>query len=292
VAAVEKLRGGVRTLEPVDETAVEWVDHLMPEAEFVDPESPIDPLELIDELAPPERASVARRPLLRVALLMLLLVGVGATWRYGPLAGLVDPDAFAGFARPFRESPLGGLIALGAFVVGSLLIVPVIALIAATALAFGPWLGFLYAFAGVLLSAAITYWIGRVLWAGTIRRLAGPRLSLISKRLGERGFLATLVLRVVPVAPFTVVNLVAGSSQVSFRDYLIGTVIGMTPGIFALTLFTDRVFAALRRPDPGNVLILAASAGALALAAGWIQKKLTANAASRAAGPDAADCSR
>jgi len=283
-AAVESLRSGERTLEPIDEVVEDWVDRLVPEAAVVDPDWPIDPRELMDEIAPLEHAPVARRPLLRIALFMLALVVVGAAWRYGPLAGFLDPEVVAAWAEPFRESPLGALIILAAFLIGGLLVLPVTVLIAATAIAFGPWRGFFYALAGVLSSAALTFWIGRMLWGETIRKLAGPRLNLIERRLAERGFLATLVIRVVPVAPFTVVNLVAGSSQVSFRDYLVGTIVGMTPGIFALTLFTDRVFAALRRPDLANLLILAVSAALLALGAGWVQKKLsTAAAADRPA---------
>ena len=41
--------------------------------------------------------------------------------------------------------------------------------------------------------------------------------------------------RLVPVAPFTIVNLLAGAGHVRFRDFMIGTAVGMTPGII-LTL--------------------------------------------------------
>jgi phosphatidylserine/phosphatidylglycerophosphate/cardiolipin synthase-like enzyme/uncharacterized membrane protein YdjX (TVP38/TMEM64 family) len=279
VAGVESLRGGERTLAPLEETSEDWVDRLIPEADVVDPESPIDPRELMDELAPLERAPVARRPLLRVGLFMLGLLALAALWRYGPLRDVADPETFARWVGPFQHSPLGALVTLATFLIGGFLVLPVTVLIAATAIAFGPMLGFTYALSGVLLSAVATYGVGRMLWGDTIRRLAGPRLDLIARKLAERGFLATLVLRIVPVAPFTVVNLVAGSSRVRFRDYLIGTVVGMTPGILALTVFTDRVFAVLRRPDPTNLVILAVAAATLVVAAGWVQRKLSAAAA-------------
>jgi uncharacterized membrane protein YdjX (TVP38/TMEM64 family) len=227
---------------------------------------------------------VARRPLLRIALFMLALVVVGAAWRYGPLAGFLDPEVVAAWAEPFRESPLGALIILAAFLIGGLLVLPVTVLIAATAIAFGPWRGFFYALAGVLSSAALTFWIGRMLWGGTIRKLAGPRLNLI-ERPARRARLSRHARH-----PGGTGRALHGRQ--SGRRIFAGELPRlpgrddrrMTPGIFALTLFTDRVFAALRRPDLANLLILAVSAALLALGAGWVQKKLsTAAAADRPA---------
>jgi phospholipase D1/2 len=79
-----------------------------------------------------------------------------------------------------------------------------------------------------------------------------------------------IVVRNIPVAPFTVVNLVAGASKIHFRDYLLGTVIGMAPGIAALTIFMDRLEQAVRNPAVENFLVLVGvavviSAGALLL---------------------------
>ena len=39
------------------------------------------------------------------------------------------------------------------------------------------------------------------------------------------------MIRMVPIAPFSVVNLVAGASELSLRDFMLGTVLGMAPGI-------------------------------------------------------------
>ena len=60
-----------------------------------------------------------------------------------------------------------------------------------------------------------------------------------------------------PIAPFTVVNVVAGASAIRFRDYLVGTALGMGPGIAAVTLLGDRLRGVLEQPTPGNVALLA-----------------------------------
>ena len=63
----------------------------------------------------------------------------------------------------FASSEFAPLLAIAAFVLGGLVVFPVLVLIAATAAALGPWLGFVSAAAGVLLSSLVLFGIGRVL---------------------------------------------------------------------------------------------------------------------------------
>ncbi|MGN5480121.1 TVP38/TMEM64 family protein [Cupriavidus basilensis] len=63
-----------------------------------------------------------------------------------------------------------------------------------------------------------------------MQRFGGRRLNRLSQRVGQHGVLAMVALRLVPVAPFTLVNLVVGASRIRLRDCLLGTAIGMSPG--------------------------------------------------------------
>ncbi|HEX7043765.1 MAG TPA: VTT domain-containing protein, partial [Burkholderiales bacterium] len=143
-------------------------------------------------------------------------------------------------------------------VLGGLLVMPVTLLVAATALAFGPVFGLVYSVLGAMASAAVVYGLGRWLGRDVVRRFAGARLNAVSRRLAQRGILTIMFVRVVPVAPFSVVNLVAGASHIGFRDFLLGTLFGMTPGIALIALFVDQVGQTLRQPGPGAVALLAA----------------------------------
>ena len=136
-----------------------------------------------------------------------------------------------------------------AFLLSSLLFVPVNIVIAGTGAAFGPLLGPAYALAGSLLAAAVTFAIGRALGRDWVRRLATRRVMAFNRRLNRHGLLAMTVLRLFPVAPFTVVNLIAGASDIRARDYMLGSLIGMSPGIILMTLFGDRLGAWLRQPE-------------------------------------------
>jgi uncharacterized membrane protein YdjX (TVP38/TMEM64 family) len=65
-----------------------------------------------------------------------------------------------------------------------------------------------------------------------------------------RGTSTVAVMRLLPVAPFTIVNLAAGAMAVPFRHYIVGTTLGMTPGILAMTLLATQIGAAIADPRP------------------------------------------
>jgi phospholipase D1/2 len=140
-------------------------------------------------------------------------------------------------------------------------------LITTAGMLLGPVLGFIYALAGSLASAALLFLIGRQLGKDGVRRLAGRRLYAIGRRLARNGIGAVILVRLAPVAPYSVVNLVAGVSQLRLRDFLIGTGLGMAPGTAALVVFGDQLEDLLKRPDPDNILALALIAAALVLGA-------------------------
>ena len=95
---------------------------------------------------------------------------------------------------------------LGVYIVGGLVAFPVLILIAATAAAFGPVID-VYAAAGSLASAVVTYAVGTAIGRDTLRAVIGPRLKRVQRRIVSGGVLAIAAIRLIPIAPFTVVNL-------------------------------------------------------------------------------------
>jgi uncharacterized membrane protein YdjX (TVP38/TMEM64 family) len=108
--------------------------------------------------------------------------------------------------------------------------------------------GFGCAMGGALLAAAASYGVGRFLGREVVQRLGGERINRLSQRLASRGLLAVVAVRLLPVAPFAVVNMVAGASHIRLRDLMLGTLIGISPGTLAMTLFVDQITAALQHP--------------------------------------------
>jgi phospholipase D1/2 len=71
----------------------------------------------------------------------------------------------------------------------------------------------------------------------------------------------------VPIAPFALVNLFAGASGVRFLDFVLGTLIGMTPGMILLTALGHHVFLLVTEPTTlGLVLLVIIVLGWIALA--------------------------
>ncbi len=170
-------------------------------------------------------------------------------WRWSPLGQWLDKDTLLASATSLRESPLAIPIVLVVYVIGSCLMCPVTLLILVTVLSFGSYLGFVLAWVGSLLGGLASYLIGRWLGRDAVRRLAGENLNRLNRKLARRGWLTIAILRIVPVAPFTIVNMVAGSSQISLSSFVRGTALGMAPGILTIAIFKKGVQRALLNPD-------------------------------------------
>jgi uncharacterized membrane protein YdjX (TVP38/TMEM64 family) len=129
------------------------------------------------------------------------------------------------------KSPFALLIAVGAFAVLAFAGVPQVVLIAAAVVAFGPELGFAYSWIGTMVSAAVGFWLGRVTGGRLLRRVGGEKLKTFMAMIGKNGFLASLIIRLVPSAPFVVVNMAAGMTPMRFWAFAAGAAIGIVPKI-------------------------------------------------------------
>ena len=63
-------------------------------------------------------------------------------------------------------------------------------------------------------------------------------------------------LRNVPVAPFTVVNVIMGALGLGFGVFMAGTIAGLLPGVLVLTVLGDRFAELWKNPDPANLAVL------------------------------------
>lgn len=109
---------------------------------------------------------------MRSAIFLVVLVALAAAWRWTPLGSWLDVAMLVEGARPLRDHPFTPLLVIGVYAVGGLVVAPITGLIIASAMAFGPLLGFAYSLLGCLVSAAITYGIGSRLGRETMRRVA------------------------------------------------------------------------------------------------------------------------
>jgi phospholipase D1/2 len=269
IAALADVESEHKRLEQLPEIALGALDEVGLPVDLGDPQEPLSSELLQNRLLPSGRRRRLRTLLLRFGIVLAVLVAL-AVVLHDQLVGEAGLLAeVLRFAEAYRYSILGLTTAMLSYVVASLLFVPINLLIALTAMAFGPVAGFAYALAGSLAAAVAGFGLGRLLGRDLVHRIGGRRVAAINRRLERRGLITISVVRMLPVAPFTVVNLVAGASGLRWRDYVLGTVLGLAPGIALMTLVGDRIGAWLRHPDAITFGLLVAAA-ALALVGGLL----------------------
>ncbi len=270
VEAASDLRSERRLLEPLPDVDTELLSELP--VDLGDPKEPLTPEALERRLLPRRRRRRLRTMLLTFGTVLALLVVLGVLLHDVLVgqAGLLQ-DVLR-FAQENRYSPIGLVTVVSGYVIAGLLFVPLNLVIALTAMAFGPLAGFGYALAGSVLAALAGFGLGRLMGRDLIKRVGGRRVATINRRLSKRGYLTVCVVRMLPIAPFTVVNLAAGTSGLRWRDYALGSTLGMLPGIALMTAVGDRLGAWIRRPDLTTFLLLVAAAG-LAMGCGfWLYR--------------------
>jgi uncharacterized membrane protein YdjX (TVP38/TMEM64 family) len=186
-----------------------------------------------------------------------------------------QPRALLNSLRKAAAHPIAPWVAVPAFVAGSLVVTPVTAMIALCGLLFDPWVAVLTATAGMLASTAVNHWIGAHFGNAISARVPTPVTRRIDGIAEASDAWSLAGLRLIPIAPFTVINLVAGASGVNLRDFLVGSVIGMGPGIVLICLSVDRARAALQGEavfDPWIVVAIAVAGVAIIGLRAWQQK--------------------
>jgi uncharacterized membrane protein YdjX (TVP38/TMEM64 family)/phosphatidylserine/phosphatidylglycerophosphate/cardiolipin synthase-like enzyme len=252
LAAVDHAGKNCRLVEVDEETSpsagMEWI---------ADPDRPLMEIEPIAGIGGKGRGRRQWR-LIAAGALVVAIVLAGLAWHYSGAAGLTDPRRLADYLETLPGGMTGALLVAGIFVLAGLVAFPVTLLIGATAIAFGAWPGLPYAALGALASALATYGIGRLIGPEVLRRRMGPRMTRLREAISERGVLAVAGVRLLPVAPFSIVNLIAGAFRIPVVDYTVGTLLGLAPGLVLLTALGDRLLAAIRDPSPWRILLLVA----------------------------------
>ena len=257
IGAVRALRGNPeRTLEFVDCAVPDWLEQMIPESAVVDPEAPLAPESLVEEFVVSERHGSGSSALLRGLLILAALFTLVAAWRWTGLRAWLDLGALVRAAAWLRETDQAWLWAIGAFPAGGLIGFPVTLLIFASAFLVRSWPAILCSLLGCIISAMLLYGIGRGLGRKTVMRLAGRRLNRVNRLISKPGVLAVTAVRMIPVAPYSLVNLAAGAARVPFRDFILGTLLGMSPGVVGITFFTGQLEQMIRRPSVLSLLVL------------------------------------
>ena len=213
-------------------------------------------------------------PLYRRVLLTGLLITVcivAVCWRFAPVDQWKESGEFLSILQTMRANPLAPLIVISSYVIGGLLVFPVIVLIPLTAFVLGPFPGLLYSAVGLFVNASVVYALGYLVGYKTVQQLSGTRTHQLSQRLSRNGILTITTLRILPVAPFTVISLIAGASHINYRDYIVGSLLGIAPALAIMTLVGNQLERTIVNPDAKNFVIVIVGGTILLLVGAWIK---------------------
>jgi uncharacterized membrane protein YdjX (TVP38/TMEM64 family) len=199
-----------------------------------------------------------------VLALAFAAAALAALWKFTPLGELLTPSRIAEQLERVETSDWAPLYFLAAFIVGGLVMFPVTVLSAATAITFAPYKAAPISFTGILLSAALLHWLGARFLQRPARKMLGRTIVKIDDALKDRSILTIATLRMMPLAPFTLVNLAAGAMNVKFSDYMLGTALGLAPGLTMMCIFGRQVRSFWNHPSVTKALV------GVAIAIVWI----------------------
>ena len=264
-AAIAELQTTSRSLHELTELP-EVSETVMSLASVADPERPVQLADLTklfggDTSQEPELGrTLGRKPAWRgIAALVAVVAGLVGLWKFTPLADIVNARHVTEWAREAGNLWWAPLVAIAAYTPAAATMFPRPLITLFCVVAFGPWLGLLYAMIGIEISAWATFVAGTLMQRDTIRRIAGTRLNSVVEVLRRRGLIAMTALRLVPLAPFAVEGIVAGAVGVKLWEFMLGTAIGILPGTLAATVFGDQMQVALDDPSQANYWLVGAA---------------------------------
>jgi phosphatidylserine/phosphatidylglycerophosphate/cardiolipin synthase-like enzyme/uncharacterized membrane protein YdjX (TVP38/TMEM64 family) len=243
---------------------------------LADPERPVAAEEFFKVMRWDEPLRRRWRAAIPLGGALLWTVVLALLWRYTTLGNLLEQEASA--VGTSAGAGLRGLaICLGLFVAGGLLVVPVTLLVVLAAGLYGPWLGIVYALVGMAASTALVHVIGRTLLRSAATELVTPERAVrIERRVEQQSVLVFAALRLVPTAPFSLVNLVAGALDAPLGRFVAGTLLGSLLPVIAIAILVDRAAAAVQRPWWLNIVLVVVIAAVVLAALHWLRRRLTA----------------
>ena len=224
---------------------------------------------------------MADRRWVRGVLIVGMAAAAGAALYLSPLGRtLFDPASLIAQLRDYNDRWWVIPLYAAAYVVLDILFIPTQVLSIAGVLIWG-WekAGIVELFSATI-GALFPYLIAR----STLREWVTSRLAKhdrVRDALERDSFTLLLLLRVVPIIPYTALNYVAGLSPIRPQRYLLATFIGMVPSTFIFAYFVDATVEGLMTPR--EVMVRAIAAGLLfaaliiatRLAAPRVQRRLS-----------------
>lgn len=192
--------------------------------------------------------------------LLVVVVLLGVMWQLLQRYDLLTQarlSEFIAYIRQWRTAPWMFAAVMATYASALLVMFPLSLLVVVTGLLFGPIWGLVYATLGTLTSSIVSYWVGHWLGREALMRYGGRHLRGLSGYLSKRGIRTMTVINLLPLAPFTLTNMLAGAFHLKFRDYMIGSTLGIVPGLAAVILLGSQLGALFTAASTKEIILAA-----------------------------------
>ncbi|HKC52428.1 MAG TPA: VTT domain-containing protein [Myxococcota bacterium] len=163
----------------------------------------------------------------RVLLLLLVVVALAAAWASG-LYAHATPERVADLVA--GAGALGPLAFIALFAAAETVHVPGVLFVLAASALWPPAVAIPTAYAGALTASLAVFFLARRIVPAGARERLPEWLLRYESRLETHGLQTVIALRLV-LFLLPTVHWLLGASRVSFRDYLLGSAIGLLPGV-------------------------------------------------------------
>lgn len=180
--------------------------------------------------------NIKKKDILKFVILFLLALVLLALGHHFNLQEKFTPEKIRHMIE--NAGPWGFIIFAASYLVTSLIPFPATLLSTVSGALWGEYLGTVITVITATLASCIPFLISRLLGRGLIGKIIQKNhtANRCDRFASKNGFMAVLVMRLIPIFPWDVVNYVTGLCGIKFRDYFLASLIGTIPASFTYNL--------------------------------------------------------
>ncbi|WBW97368.1 TVP38/TMEM64 family protein [Oceanirhabdus sp. W0125-5] len=167
-----------------------------------------------------------------------------------------NPEEFKEYIKSFGI--WAPLVYIVLFTVVPLTLFPDSILAISGGLAFGIVWGSIYTMIGALMGGTLAFFITRTIGNSAVNNFMDKKFKGAKKYTDKMGVEVILLLRLIPLFPFDVVSYLAGLSNIDYKKYIVGTLIGTIPGILVFNNIGQQIMNFNSQGLIVSILLLAA----------------------------------
>lgn len=150
-----------------------------------------------------------------------------------------------------------------------LLVIPASWMTIAAGSIFGPFAAFTLSMIGCFFGGTLAFYLSRILGKPFVDKMLKGKAMELDDRIEKEGFIIVLLMRLSIIFPFDALSYAAGLTKVKYKDFIVGTMLGVIPEMISYSFIGKR----LGRPFSRGLIVSILATIIIAVIAAYIYKK-------------------